>query len=143
MLYRTRFRRRAKEELKRAKRYSSDFSDDLDQWLADIANSSTEQVTSDSIDLLQLLDEGAELAENPSRWKYLWKKWWASTPIKKVEALIIVIRKRCPPWHIRATSRWFCGILGAFDCEVHACYEVNHIDREIVFTKFIGLPGED
>lgn len=78
MSYRIRFRTRAKEELQRAKRYGSDFSNDLDQWLNDIATSAANQSTSDSIDLLQLLEKGVDLAGNPGSWKHMWKKWWAA-----------------------------------------------------------------
>lgn len=112
-------------------------------WLNDIADSSARQSTSDSIDLFQLFEEGADLTENPGTWKQMWRNWWAATPIDKVKTLITVLAKRCPPWQIRGTSRWFSGILGTFDCEVHAWYEVNHVDEEIIFAKFIGLPGED
>lgn len=142
-IYRIRFRKRAKEELKRGKSYSTQFSDELDAWLEDIARSASEKRTSDSIDLEQLLEEGINLADNPSTWNHLWKRWWGSTLIDKAKALLVVLGKRSAPWQIRATSRWFHGILGAFDCEVQVCFEIDHVKRQVIFTKFIGLPGED
>jgi hypothetical protein len=143
MRYRIRFRTSAKEELLRAKKYSMQFSQELDEWLEDIAASSHRRDALKSIDLLDLLEQGINIAENLSPWKSVWKKWWKAAPIEKVKALITVLKKRCPPWQLRATSKWFSGILGAFDCEVHAYFEVNHVDGEVIFTKFAGLPGED
>lgn len=143
MSYLVRFRRSAKHEIKNAKLYGREFSEELDEWLEDIANAASETDQSGSIDFLQLLEEGVDLVQNPPEWKDVWKRWWKSTPVEKVRILITVLKKRTVPWEMRGTSRWFTGILGAFDCEVFVVYEINHVDEEIVITKFMGLPGGD
>ena len=141
MRYAIRFRARTKEEFMRARKYSAEFGKDLDAWLTDIANAATRGAQSDSVDFLKLLEEGAEISQ--PTWKETWKKWWAATPMKKIHSLLVVLRKRTLPWQLRATSRWFGGILNAFDCEIHAYYEVDHVNQQVVFVKFTGLPGEE
>lgn len=143
MRYRIRFRRRAKEELSRAKQYSSQFSHDLDEWLSDIASSVENRSSTQSIDVVDILEKGINASGNPGPWTAAWAKWWQATPIDKVRAVIAFLKTRSPPWELRATAKWFTGILGAFDCEVHAYFEVNHVDGEVIFTQFTGLPGED
>lgn len=33
--------------------------------------------------------------------------------------------------------------LGVCECEVRAYFEVDHVGKQVVFTKFVGLPGQD
>ena len=143
MSYRIRFRARAKADLQIAKQYSTQFSDDLDAWLTEIAASCQRRDSSNSIDLIELLDHGTKAIEHSTAWEKAWKRWWSAAPFEKLKALVVFLRKRCPPWELRATSKWFTGILGAFDCDVCAYYEVNHVAGEVVFATFTGLPGED
>ena len=143
MSYRIRFRARAKQELLIAKQYGVEFSEELDSWLADIAEACHRRDSSISIDLIELLDEGTQAVENSSAWKQAWKRWRNAAPVEKLKALVVFLKKRCPPWELRATSKWFTGILGVFDCDIHAYFEVNHVAGEVVFTMFTGLPGED
>lgn len=143
MCYRIRFRRRAMDELCCARAYGETFSAALDEWVADIAADTSQRDTSRSFDVLTLFEDVLNAAANPTPWKAAWMTWCQATPLEKIQALVILLRRRCPPWELRVTSRWFRGVLGVLDCEVHAYYEVNHVKQEVVFTKFDGLPGED
>lgn len=139
MQYRIRFRKRAKKELLIAKEYGNQFSEELDHWLQSIVE--FPEGSTQSIDFLQLLEDGERVLLNELSWKSIWMKWWKLTPISKVRAMISTIKRRSPPWEMRCSSRWFTGILGSFDCEVCAVFEVDHVEHVVVFTLFTGLPG--
>lgn len=94
MRYRIRFRRRAKEELSRAKQYSSQFSHDLDEWLSDIASSVENRSSTQSIDVVDILEKGINASGNPGPWTAAWAKWWQATPIDKVRAVIAFLKTK-------------------------------------------------
>jgi hypothetical protein len=144
MPYRIRFRRRAKAEFTQAQGYSTQFGDELSRWLNDIAIAVDPGEKELSADLTVILESCIDLIpEAESPWKASWVRWKRAGNLEKLRAVIALVKTHRPPWELHATSRWFPQILNAFDCEAHTIFEVNHVDREVVFTKFAGLPGQD
>lgn len=144
MPYKIRFRRRAKQELVLAQSYSAEFGEQLNQWLIDIAVSIVPGKKDFAIDMTVVLEAGIDLIpEGTSPWKTSWSRFCTAGHLEKLRALVALVKKRRPPWELQTTSRWFPQILNAFDCEAHAVFEVNHVDGEVIFTMFAGLPGQD
>jgi hypothetical protein len=142
MPYATRYRERAKRELEHfTGPYDEEFRQALHSWLNQLAaeaQGKNYSLSIDALDLLNAVEEGAD----PGDWPGAWKRWKEASWRDKLRALLVILRKRRPPWEFRGAVQTFPVLSGAFHCEVHALYEVAHVDRQVIFTKFTGLPGQ-
>lgn len=141
MAYKVEFRRRAKKEFQDAAHYTSEFREGLSRWLTEIAVREELNSPSGSIGMDEVIErlQSDVLADS----RYALEKWKEASLVEKLAAIYYMIVRREFPWELRFTVRWFYGILGAFDCEVHAYYEVDHVKKRVVFTMFTGLPGQE
>ena len=118
--------------------FSGPFSDALE----DIAQDAANKDTSKSVDYLELLQDSIDFAESGKCRTHIRDKWRDATPTEKIKALIYAIKNRKLPWEIRGEVRWIYNILGVFDSEIHYVYEIDHLNKQVVFVKFSGLPGQ-
>lgn len=140
--YTIRYRQRAKEEAQRAYYLGASFTEPFNASLDEIAEYAASNGPSNSIDYLAVLEELIELLKAGESRTYLQKKWEDSSLIEKANALLSLVRHRRMPWIIRSEIRWIHNILGAFDAEIQFFYEIDHVNRQVVFIKFSGLPGQ-
>jgi hypothetical protein len=135
------YERRAKMELEDAKEtYGGTFREEVDRWQTDLVRDAENRVYSVSIDAAAMME--AAVQSRPSSWRLSWKRWLSAPLIKKIQAILLVVGKRCPPWEFRASAMRFT-VVNAFDCEVVAFYEVDHVARRVIFRLFDGLPGQE
>ncbi|MDA1052998.1 MAG: hypothetical protein O3C40_21300 [Planctomycetota bacterium] len=140
MAYRLCFYKRARRELDECcQTYGDNLRTELWNWLRDIATAADTGSEIGSVDIIDLLDEG--LSQDASQWSQALKRWWNATPVEKIKATLVLLRKRCPPWQARFTVRWIT-VLGQFPCEIHAHYIVDHVNKQVILTLFDGLPGQ-
>jgi hypothetical protein len=142
MTYAIRYRSHARRELDF---YNAPYDDEYRQtvyaWFSHLALEAESRAYHFSIDAKDLLDQ-LEQGANPGNWPGVWKIWQQASWLTKLRALLFVVKQRCPPWEFRSALMTFSVLSGVFPCEVHAWYEVDHLERRIVFTKFTGLPGQ-
>jgi hypothetical protein len=142
MAYSIRFRSRAKDELEEScDIYGGTFRGQVLDWLAQLAEEAEHRQSFSSIDLQELLNT---IADDPAEIKQLTSSWgrWLQAPfMDKLKAILVVLRKRCPPWEFRASLQTFT-VIDTFTSEVHVLYEVDHVHRQVILTKFTGLPGQ-
>lgn len=141
MAYRMGFAKRARRELDECCcTYGESLRSDLWSWLQDVAANSETGNTLDSVDVIEMMDEA--LNPNEGQWRYALRRWRHAPLLEKFRAAVATLKKRCPPWQLRFTARWFT-VLGQFDCEVRLHYVVDHVHKRVIFTLFDGLPGQD
>lgn len=140
--YKIRYRKRAKQEAERPKYLGTSFTEPFSRSLEEIAEDAAKKDTSKSVDYLELLEDSIEFAESGASRIHIRDKWRDATPIEKLKALIYAIKNRKMPWEIRGEIRWIYNILGVFDSEIHYVYEIDHLNEQVVFVKFSGLPGQ-
>lgn len=140
MAYSIRFKRRARTELDECcETYGEAFRNDIWSWLRDIARRAEAGDALDSIDAVELLDEALEHDEQ--QWRYALRRWREATLTDRIKASFVAFRKRCLPWRLSFAEGWF-QVLGRFDCSVGAHFVVDHVNKQIVFVLFDGLPGQ-
>jgi hypothetical protein len=139
MAYRLRYEAEAKAEIQEAKdTYPGSFAAAVNAWLlllAAEAEGGTYPLSLDAEDWLEAAEGAIE-----SR-RHLWNKFWEVGSRDKVRALIAFVKKRRPPWELRTATKPFT-IPGDSCHEVTAVYEVNHVEKEIRFRMFVGLPAQ-
>jgi hypothetical protein len=139
MSYAVRFRRRAKEELDRCcDIYGEELQHDLYKWLEYLGLTAERQEPSDSVDLLELLEEGLEEVETS---QHVWERFRDASFLEKIRAFVFFVRHQQPPWQLRSSVRHFT-FLGQCSCEVMVIYEIDHLHRRVIITRFDGLPGQ-
>ena len=140
MAYAIRFKSRAREELDECCQcYGDTLRSELNGWLLRLAGNAGSSVAGDSINISEIIEEAA--ANRGASWERSWRKWWKAPLLEKARAIHIVFKKWCPPWQLMFAIRWF-NVIGRFDCEVHAYFIVDHVEKQIIFVKFDGLPGQ-
>lgn len=141
MAYSILLERSAREELHEAQEgYGTDFREATEQWLHRLA---TEAETRDyelSADLVEWAE--SVLGTAPSSWGHSWRRWLSSRFGDQLRALLTLARKRCPPWELRTSVERFT-VLGFFPAEVLVHFEVDHVDKRVIFRQFLGLPGQE
>lgn len=143
MAYRIKFERRAKEELTRAQdTYGTDFREESNGWLKQLAYEAERQTYSISIDTQELAESALEALEKKTDWQYSWRRLLNSSWKTKLRALLAVVKKRRPPYEQRSAPGRFV-ILGSFDADVTAHFEIDHAQKCVIFRLFDGLPGEE
>ena len=118
------------------------FNEPFSLSLQEIAEAAANKDTSKSVDYLEFLEDSIEFAESGKSSIRIRDKWRKALPIEKIKALIFFIKNRKMPWEIRKEIRWIFNILGVFDAEIHFVYEIDHINEQVVFVKFSGMPGQ-
>lgn len=140
-MYSVRYRESAKRELEECAVYG--LSEPIHNWLAELAIEAERRDYALSFDLRDLLESlGDPAARSSGSWRYSLDKWLEADGIKRIGALITVLRKRSPPWELRASNKTLPVLGGAFASEIAIFYEVDHGARGIIVSKFIGLPGQ-
>lgn len=140
--YTIRYRQRAKDEAQRAFYLGASFTDAFNASIEEIAEIAAKNGPSNSVDYLSVLEELIEIFKAGESSTYYWKKWEDSSLLEKANALLTLVRRQRIPWIIRSEIRWIHNILGAFDAEIQFFYEIDHVNRQVVFIKFSGLPGQ-
>jgi hypothetical protein len=140
MLYASFFQKDAKANLQEAQNIYPGFRKTVNEWLDRLASEAEGRDYEISIDILAVIE--TVLARKPSSWRFSWRRWLSASFIDKIRAIGTVAKKRCPPWELRSALKHFT-VVGAFDCEVTAHFEVDHVDKRIIFRQFDGLPGQD
>lgn len=139
--YRILFRERAKQEVELAQYLGESFTEMFSRALEEIAEDAANNGTPKSVDYVELLEKYIELAESDVARSHIAAKWRDTTTLEKIKAVIFIAKNRKSPWEIRGEIRWFRNILGVIDLEVHFVYEVDHVNKQVIFVKFTGLPG--
>jgi hypothetical protein len=142
MAYHVRYRSRAKAELNDAcEVYGATFNAQVHEWLEYLASEAEKRQYFSSVDIQELI---ALIADNPKVAKKLTSSWqrWLQAPFpEKLLALLVLVRNRCPPWEFRGSFQTFT-VIDTFTSEVHALYEVDHVNHQIIIALFTGLPGQ-
>lgn len=140
MAYSIRFKRRARTELDECcETYGEAFRNDIWDWLRNIATAAESNDNFDSIDVVELLDEAMEHDEQ--QWRYALRRGFSAKLPDKIKASFVVVKKRCLPWRLSFAEAWF-QVLGRFDCSVGAHFVIDHVNKQVVFVLFDGLPGQ-
>jgi hypothetical protein len=143
MAYRIQSRKRAKQEKETyVNDYDVQFKAAFESWLVDLAKAAEKKDQSlSSIDATELFEIFSNDVQSGA-WTRAWRRWQQSPWKEKALALWVVISKRSPPWQFRAAAKVFSVLDGVFSTEVHVLYEVDHINKVIIITKYSGLPGQ-
>jgi hypothetical protein len=120
--------------------YGGEFREETNGWLSALAAEAETRDSSLSIDFAEAIE--AALSTEPRSWGHSLRNWFKAPIADKVRAILAAIRKRCPPWEMRAAVRWFT-VISAFDSEIVAYYEVDHVKKRMIFRRFEGLPGQE
>jgi hypothetical protein len=143
MPYSIRYQREAKAELVLAQEtYGAAFRDETTTWLQEVAAAAERRnypPTLNSADLAETLE--AVLGAPSEAWPSAWRRWVKAGIREKLQALLILVRKRCPPWETRVAERTF-SVVDAFTAEVMAFFDVDHVHKTVTFRLFHGLPGQ-
>ncbi len=140
--YKIRFRRRAKQEAELSKYLGRSFTEPFRRRLEGIAEDAAKKDTSRSVDYLELLEDSIELAKSGKVRNHIRDKWHDATLGEKIKALVYILKNRNTPWEIRGEIHWIHNILGVINAEIHFIYEIDHLNKQVVFVKFDGLPGQ-
>ena len=102
----------------------------------EIADAAQQQDTGKSVDAIEVLDQ----MQNLSQWNYSWRRFQAANGLQRLTALLQLLKSRRPPWELRMWPASLVFLDGIFRREVHIYYEINHSAKQVVITKFVGLP---
>ncbi|HEY7425425.1 MAG TPA: hypothetical protein VH682_14435 [Gemmataceae bacterium] len=143
MAYFIKYERNAKAELTSAQDcYGGQFRVETNAWLQEIAAAAERRDYAASLNSVDLVDILKTVLDSPRRsWPYSWRRWVKAPIRQKFQATLILIHKRCPPWEIRVSERSFT-VIDAFSAEVTAVFEVDHVQKRVIFRMFHGLPGQ-
>lgn len=115
--------------------YGGDFSRELDLWLDGLIQDAEHRDWSTSLDATEILEEllGDGTRPETTLQRNL-RRLRSATVMERLRAILVVVRRRCPPWQFRTASRWFV-LLGSIPVEIEVYYEVNHVDGRVIFTS--------
>jgi hypothetical protein len=140
MAYRVKYHREAKSSLDAAQHdYGPTFRQETNAWLSELVSEAERGNHSLSVDAKELLEAAADA--DPQSLRRSWKRWLSAPALDKLRALLVIVRKRCPPWELRAAPRLF-SVVDSFSCEIVAFYEIDHVEGRVIFRHFDGLPGQ-
>lgn len=138
MAYLIRYLRRAREEADHLRTtYGQEFAKAFDRWLVFLAHSAENGLDAASIDVLEVLEQIPEEGDDslPNQWKYAWGRFKNASGLEMLRALLIVLKKRCPPWEFRMTSNWF-SLLDCIAVEIQAYYVIDRPNKRVIFQLF-------
>ena len=134
MAYDIKYRKRAKNEVNYLRStYGQNFSDELDRRLQVLAEAAEKMDYSQSIGGLESLLQLDELPPTSSAWGYSLRRFRESGFRDRLHALVVILRKKCPPWEFRFAS-YVLPLLDRIPCEVQFFYEIDHVERRLIFT---------
>ena len=113
--------------------YGQNFSDELDRRLQLLAEAAEKKDDSQSIDGLEALSQLDEIPTDSSQWRYSLRKLRESDYPTRLRAIVVLLRKKCPPWEFRFSSHMM-KLLDRISHEVQFYYEIDHVDRRVIFT---------
>ncbi|OHB66456.1 MAG: hypothetical protein A2V70_02660 [Planctomycetes bacterium RBG_13_63_9] len=143
MTYAIRYLRRAREEADAWRTtYGQGFVQAFDQWLVSLAEAAEDGSETTSVDALEILEQAMGEEDQPvtSQWEYSWDRFKSAGGPEKLLALLVLLRKRCPPWEFRMSSNWFAlldciaveiqGYYWSFaDCPIDLCVVNDRVHR--------------
>lgn len=136
MAYAIRYLRRAREEADHLRAtYGQGFAQDFGQWLVFLAGAAEDASEAVSIDALEVLEQAAGDEPVSSQWKYSWDKFKNTNGWEMLRALLVVLKKRCPPWEFRMSSNWFT-LLDCIAVEIQTYYVIDRPNNRIIFHLF-------
>jgi len=116
--------------------------DELQRWQEQLAAEAEAGIDTGSLDMTDVLDElinrGATILGEKaevSSWQLSWERFKEAPLPQKLQALWVVVRRRCPPWELRMAIEGFY-LLGAIPYDVVTWYAVDRIKRQVKFLKF-------
>lgn len=153
MAYDKRYRQHAKEELARAQAtYGSRFTSETEALLDSICQDTEKSERFKNGPSLtsafflefasEFLDVAVDQMTDLNRRKYIIDRFWNASLRDKARGFLRLIETGEFPYDIRVQLRWFRPVDTVAN-EVFVYYEVDHVERIVVFTKFAGLPGEE
>jgi len=133
--YVIRYLRRAREEADHWRAtYGQSLAKAFNRWIVLLANAAEEVSEVASVDALEILERAMREGDQPvpSQWKYSWEKLRNANRLEMLRALLVVLKKRCPPWEFRMSSNWF-SLLDSIAVEIQTYYVVDRPNRRIIF----------
>ena len=138
MAYAIRYLRRAREEANHWREtYGQGFTQAFNRWLALLAEAAEEGGEVASVDALEIFERAMREEDQPvaSQWRYSWERFRNANGLEMLRALLVVLRKRCPPWEFRMSSNWF-SLLDHIPVEIQTYYVIDRPNRRIIFHLF-------
>ena len=134
MPYRIRYSTSAKEEANHLASYGVDFQQEFGDWLKHLAEEAEVKKYNASVDAWEFFESLMSAESSPCKevmTQSTWEMFKGLPFVGKAKALIVLIKKRCPPWQFRAATNWITA-LGMFEMEVALYYMVDHVEKQIV-----------
>ncbi len=118
---------------------------EISAWLKGLVVLAELKIDGGSIDLGDVLkDAGIDAIDvenfDPNNWNSSWGYFKDVSLSKKIAILFWMISKRTPPIQLRQATETFL-FLGIISLEIVANYEINHVEKWVLFRTFEGLPG--
>ena len=136
MAYAIRYLRRAREEADHLRAtYGQGFARDFGQWLVFLADAAERASDAASVDALEILEQAAGDEPGSSPWKYSWETFKKANGLERLRALLVVLRKRCPPWEFRMSCNWF-SLLDCIAVEIQTYYLIDRANMRVIFHLF-------
>lgn len=141
MAYKQCYERTSKDELESScSIYGGTFSSHIHEWLSELANDELCKNDVEAIDFSSLVEIAA--TSPPSSWKQSWRRFLNANLVEKFKAILSFIKNRRLPWELRVAQRRFT-VITTFQVEVVVFYELDHVNKRIIFRLFDGLPGQE
>ena len=110
--------------------YGSEFCQTFNEWCEKIVEHAPENP---GALLLIPLEEILEEKTNP--WSYVWRQLKDRTALDRLRSLISFIKNRKPPFQLFAVQARFLT-QGMYWINVIAIVELDHVDKEVIFSYF-------
>jgi hypothetical protein len=119
--------------------------EEISSWLKRLVALAEAGIGDGSIDLGDMFRNlGIDMPDpedfDPDDWRSSWIYFKDAELRKKIQFLIVIAAKRNPPIQLRHATETFV-FLGAIWLDVSANYEINHVEKVVLFRTFEGLPG--
>lgn len=136
MAYRIRYKKRAREEADHLREtYGPEFAAEFDKWQRFLAEAAEQGTDDGSVDAFEFLHDLQDQEKPSSQWDYSWEQFRKADGYAKLQALVAVLKERCPPWEFRMSSNWF-KLLDFIPHEVQAYYAIDRPQSCVIFHLF-------
>jgi hypothetical protein len=127
--YAIRYYQGAKTEVEKSIYLGPTFTAPFYQSLDEIAAEAAAGNTTDSVNLIELCDD---ILKNVLQQEYF----------SAIKRLISAFSKKASnDREIRCQTRSIHNVLGVCSLEIDYFYEIDHMNKQVIFTHFSGLPG--
>ena len=120
--------------------------DEMMAWLNGLVSMAegrqSDRVSIDLGEILPKMELPTEEELSDQNWRATWEFFRKSGVVKKFSTILEIIRGRIPV-ELRYSSQIFSYLTGAVTEEIGVYYEVNHVEKCVVFRTFSNLPGGD